>query len=187
LILKALAFQLGNEVTYRELANTTKLHHETVTRYLDLLEKCFIIFRLPSYSRNMRNELKRGFKVYFYDLGVRNNLIQSFNTLENRNDIGALFENFCIIERIKQIQANKEYGNLYFWRSYLPDKEIDFIEERDGMLHAYEFKWNKKASSNAKLPKNFMENYGGGVDESGNLKNVTFKVIDSSNWWSWLV
>ena len=186
-ILKALAFQLGNEVSYGEISKTTNINIDTVRRYIDLLEKCFIIFKLPSYSNNMRNELKRGFKVYFYDLGIRNSIIQSFNYIENRNDIGALFENFCIIERVKQIQANKEYGNLYFWRSYTPDKEIDFVEERDGMLHAFEFKWSSKASRNERLPKNFLENYGGVVDENGTPKNITFKVIDNSNWWEWLI
>lgn len=181
-LLKALALQLGNEVNYHELAKLLDTSSETIERYIDLLEKCFIIYRLYSFSRNLRNELKKSFKVYFYDLGIRNSLISDFNKLENRQDVGALFENFCITERIKQMQANREFGNLYFWRSYLPNKEIDFIEERDGKLFAYEFKWNPKASGNARLPKNFLEAYG----SNANSGKVEFRVIDSSSWLEWL-
>lgn len=181
-LLKALALQLGNEVNYHELAKLLDTSSETIERYIDLLEKCFIIYRLYSFSRNLRNELKKSFKVYFYDLGIRNSLISDFNKLENRQDVGALFENFCITERIKQMQANREFGNLYFWRSYLPNKEIDFIEERDGKLFAYEFKWNPKASGNARLPKNFLEAYG----SNANSCKVEFRVIDSSSWLEWL-
>jgi uncharacterized protein len=185
-LLKALALQLGNEVNFHEIAKLLGTSSETVERYIDLLEKSFVIFRLYSFSRNLRNELKRGFKVYFYDLGIRNGIISDYKKVENRSDIGGLFENFCVLERLKQIQANREHGNLYFWRSYLPDKEIDFIEERDGKLYTYEFKWNPKASGNARLPKNFLESYGGGLDENGNSKNIEFKVVDSDNWWNWL-
>lgn len=182
-LLSALAFQLGNEVNFNELAKLLDTTPPTVERYINLLEKCFVIYRLNSFSRNARNELKKGFKVYFYDLGIRNSLIQAYNSIEFRDDIGALWENFCVMERIKQIQANREGGNLYFWRSYLPDKEIDFIEERDGKLFTYEFKWNPKASGNARLPKNFLESYGSGQNEG----NVEFQVIDSGNWRNWLL
>lgn len=182
-LLSALAFQLGNEVNYNELAKLLNTTPPTIERYIDLLEKCFIIYRLKSFSRNSRNELKKGFKVYFWDLGIRNSLIQSYNPLDLRADIGALWENFCVIERIKQIQANRLGGNLYFWRTYLPDKEIDFVEERGGRLLAYEFKWNPKASGNARLPKNFLEMYGSGENEG----KVEFKIIDNSNWREWLL
>jgi predicted AAA+ superfamily ATPase len=185
-LLKALAFQLGNEVTYRELAKLLNTSVETIERYITLLEQSFIIFRLHSFSRNLRNELKSGFKVYFWDLGIRNSLISSFNALENRMDIGALWENFCIVEKIKQNQALKKYGNMYFWRTYLPDKEIDLVIEKDGKLFAYEFKWNPKASGNARLPQNFLEAYSQGLDEKGNSKNVEFRVIDSKNWLEWV-
>lgn len=182
-LLSALAFQIGNEVNYNELAKLLGTTPPTVERYVDLLEKSFVIYRLRSFSRNSRNELKKGFKVYFYDLGIRNSLIQAYNPIEFRNDIGALFENFCVMERVKQIQSKKEGGNLYFWRSYLPDKEIDFIEERNGKLFAFEFKWNPKASGNARLPKNFFESYGSGENEG----NVEFRVIDNENWRQWLL
>jgi uncharacterized protein len=182
-LLKQVSLQLGNEVTYNELAKQLNTSPETVERYIDLLEKCFVVFRLNSFSRNMRNELKKGFKVFFYDLGIRNSLTQSFNTLENRTDIGGLWENFCIVEKMKQLQANREFGNLYFWRSYQPNKEIDLIEEVDGKLNTFEFKWNPKASSNAKLPINFLEYYGRGDSAS----EVNFKVVDNSNWQDWLI
>lgn len=185
-LLKALALQVGSEVNFHELAKLLNATSDTIYRYIDLLEKSFIIFKLDSFSRNMRNELKKGFKVYFYDLGIRNGLLGDYKKVENRSDIGGLFENFCILERKKQIQANSEYGNSYFWRTYNPDKEIDYIEERDGSLHTIEFKWNPKASGNARLPKNFLDSYGQGIDDDGKSKNITFKVIDNSNWWQWL-
>lgn len=158
----------------------------TIEKYIDLLEKCFIIYRLKSFSRNPRNELKKGFKIYFYDLGIRNSLIQNYNAIEFRTDIGALWENFCVMERIKQIQGSRIGENLYFWRSYLPDKEIDLIEERNGKLLGYEFKWSKKASEKAQIPKNFMEYYGN-VDKNGNSEIVSFQVINNENWRGWLL
>ncbi len=185
-LLKALALQVSREVTYRELAKLLDTSSETIQKYISLLEQSFIVFKLHSFSRKLRNELKSGFKVYFYDLGIRNSLISNFNTLENRTDKGALWENFCIIEKMKQMQVQREYGNLYFWRTYAPDKEIDLIIEKDGQLFIYEFKWNPKASGNARLPKNFFEAYTKGSGAQDTSKNVEFKVIDSQNWWQWL-
>lgn len=187
-LLKVLALQIGNEVSQRELARMLETSPETIYRYMTLLESCFIIFKIHSFSRNMRNELKNGFKVYFYDLGTRNALIADYNRIENRNDIGALWENFCIVERIKKLRPTAlQLFNLKFWRHYLPDKEIDFIEEKDGKIFTYEFKWNPKASGNARLPINFLQTYGGKLDDAGNSQIVEFKVIDSGNWWRYLV
>jgi uncharacterized protein len=186
-LLKALAFQVGSEVTYRELAKLLDSNHNTIAKYIDLLEQCFIIYKLNSFSRNHRNELKNGFKIYFYDLGIRNSLIQNFNRMENRADVGALWENFCINERMRTLQANNQRANLYFWRSKIPDKEIDFIEEKDGKLFTYEFKWNPKASGNARLPKIFLETYGGTLNQVGSSNIVEFKVVDNGNWWNYLI
>lgn len=155
-LLKLLAFQVGQEVSYNNLANELGLHVATVQRYLDLLEKTFVIFRLQAFSRNLRNEIGKSQKYYFYDLGVRNAIISNFNDLDTRNDIGALWENFCIVERYKKLEYAREFANKYFWRTYA-QAEIDYIEETGGHLYAYEFKWNSKAK--AKLPKAFAEAY----------------------------
>jgi len=129
---------------------------ETVERYIDLLEKVFVVFRLGSFSRNLRNELKKSRKIYFYDNGVRNALINNFQPLALRRDAGALWENFMISERKKHISYNAIYTNTYFWRTHA-QQEIDYIEERDGQLFAYEFKWNEKAK--ARLPVSFSSAY----------------------------
>jgi uncharacterized protein len=140
-LLIALALQLGGEVSYFELSKTLGIDKETVERYIDLLEKVFIVFRLSSFSRNIRNELKKSKKIYFYDNGVRNSLINNYNPISLRNDIGALWENFIISERKKYIEYNNIYCNTYFWRTH-SQQEVDYIEERDGKLYAYEIKWN---------------------------------------------
>ena len=168
-LLVALSLQLGNEVSYNELGKTVGLKSETIERYLDLLEKVFVIFRLPSFSRNMRQELKKSQKVYFYDNGIRNALIQNFKSLELRTDTGALWENFMISERKKYTEYNQIYSNKYFWRTHT-HQEIDYIEERDGILHTYEFKWNERRE--AKLPNSFAANY----------SNHEFKVINRKNY-----
>ena len=155
-LLTALSLQLGNEVSYNELGNTIGVKSETVERYVELLEKVFIIFRLQSLSRNLRNELKKSRKIYFYDNGVRNALIQNFKSLELRTDTGALWENFMVVERKKYLEYNEIYSNTYFWRTHT-QQEIDYIEERDGMLYAFEFKWNEKKK--AKIPNSFAEAY----------------------------
>lgn len=157
-LLVALALQVGSEVSYNELAQTVGSDAKTVEKYIDLLEKCYVLFRLPALSRNLRSELKRGKKVYFYDNGIRNALIQNLNPLSMRNDVGALWENFVISEIIKYNHYNGRYANYYFWRT-TSQQEIDFVEERDGQLHLYEMKWNPK-KGNAKVPNEFTKAYG---------------------------
>ena len=155
-LLTALSLQLGSEVSYNELGNTIGAKSETVERYIELLEKVFIIFRLQSLSRNLRNELKKSRKIYFYDNGVRNALIQNFKSLELRTDTGALWENFMVSERKKYLEYNEIYSNTYFWRTHT-QQEIDYIEERDGTLYTFEFKWNEKRKE--KIPNSFAEAY----------------------------
>jgi len=157
-LLVALALQVGSEVSYNELAQTVGSDAKTIEKYIDLLEKCYILFRLPALSRNMRSELKHGKKIYFYDNGIRNALIQNLNPLSLRNDAGALWENFIISEFIKTNHYNGRYANYYFWRT-TSQQEIDFVEERDGLLRLYEMKWNPKKST-AKAPAEFTKAYG---------------------------
>lgn len=155
-LLKALALQLGSEVSYNELSKLLEIDKGTVSKYIDLLEKNFIVFKLNSFSRNQRNEIKNNRKIYFYDNGIRNMLINNLNPLELRTDKGALWENFLISERIKLQEYNRIYSNNYFWRT-AQKQEIDFVEERDGEIFAYEFKWNSRGKKS--LPKNFLEKY----------------------------
>lgn len=167
-LLRALALQIGSEVSYQELSKLLKTNVHSIQRYIDLLEKAFIIFRLPSFSRNLRNEIAKGQKIFFNDLGIRNSLIQNFNPMLMRSDVGALWENFCILERMKQNQNNRRFVNTYFWRTY-DQKEIDYIEETGGELKAFEFKFNPNAKS--RYPKTFMEKY----------KNSSFSVVHPEN------
>ena len=155
-LVKALALQIGSEVSYNELSNLIGIDKVTVENYINLLEKCFVVFRLDSYSRNLRNEIKKGKKIYFYDNGIRNAVLSNFAPLDLRNDVGALWENFMISERIKRNSYSQSYAQLYFWRTH-DQSEIDLLEEEDGVIRAYEFKWNPKAKAN--LPKKFRENY----------------------------
>ncbi len=155
-LLKALSLQLGQEVSYSELGNMVGLKNETVENYIHLLEQAFVVFRLPAYSNNHRKELRKGRKVYFYDNGIRNAIINDFRFAPVRNDIGALWENYIISEMIKKQANHQEYGNFYFWRTQ-DQQEIDLIIDRDGMLFAYEIKWNPKAK--ARLSKSFSETY----------------------------
>ena len=155
-ILQALAFQVGNEVSYNEVARTVGADRGTVESYIDLLEKAFVIFRLPSLSRNLRNEIKQGRKVYFWDNGIRNALIANFNPLTLRQDTGGLWENFLVAERQKLKHYSQQYANCYFWRTYT-QQEIDYIEEADGKIRAYEFKWNPK--KRGRMPKIFAAAY----------------------------
>ena len=141
LLLEALALQIGSEVSYYELSRLLGVDFSTIIRYISLLEKCFVIFRLRSFSRNLRNELKKSRKIYFYDNGVRNALINNLNPLKLRSDTGALWENFLMSERIKYNNFNKIYAKMYFWRTK-HKQEIDLLEEKEGKLFAYEFKWN---------------------------------------------
>lgn len=155
-LLQAIAFQVGNEVSYHELGQITGLDNQTTEKYIDLLEKAFIIFRLGSLSRNLRNELKKSRKIYFYDNGLRNAVINQFNSVALRQDTGALWENFMISERVKLLAYQRLNTNQYFWRTHA-GQEIDYIEERNGEMKAYEFKWNSKAK--AKIPVTFLKAY----------------------------
>lgn len=155
-ILRALAFQVGNEVSYNEIAQLTGVDKNTVAHYIYLLELSHIIYPLTSFSRNLRNEIKTNRKIYFYDNGVRNALIQNFNSLEFRNDVGALWENFLMSERVKYNHYHKKYCNSYFWRTK-QQQEIDYVEEADGKITGFEFKWNPKAKTN--IPNNFVTTY----------------------------
>lgn len=172
-LLQAISFQVGNQVSYNELGQMVGLNSETVESYINLLEQSFVIFRLRSFSRNLRNELKKSHKIYFYDNGVRNALIANYNSTGLRNDVGALWENYLISERIKYCSYNKIYSNKYFWRTH-SGQEIDYIEEREGKLFTYEFKWNK--NKKVKVPKSFSESY---ADSS-------FEVISSNNYESFI-
>jgi hypothetical protein len=155
-LLQALALQVGSEVSFNELAQLLGIDTATVQRYIDLLEKSYILFHLHSFSRNIRNELKKSRKIYFYDNGIRNALISNYNSLSLRNDKGSLWENYLISERVKRNNYSLNYANLYFWRTS-QQQEIDYIEEQDGMLHCYEFKWN--STKKATLTKTFSSNY----------------------------
>jgi len=155
-LLKALALQIGNEVSYHELSQISGLDSHTVENYIDILEKAFIVFKINCLYRNKRNELKKSKKIYFYDNGIRNAIISNFNMPDLRSDIGALWENYLIAERIKYTSYHEIFLNRYFWRSKTK-QEIDFLEEREGRLFAYEIKWNPKASY--RFPKSFLEYY----------------------------
>lgn len=172
-ILKALALQVGNEVSLNELATVVSADVKTVDSYIYLLEQVFVVFRLGTISRNERNEISTKKKIYFYDNGIRNAMLGNFAPLSIRQDIGALWENFLITERKKLLQYNGFHGRTYFWRNK-QQAEIDYVEEIDGKIYAYEFKWNPLAK--AKFPSSFLEKY----------KPMETKVIHSENFWQWL-
>lgn len=155
-LLQALALQLGNEVRNYELGQLIGADNQTVERYINLLEKAFVIFSLPSISRNMRNEIKKGRKIYFYDNGIRNAIIKNFQPLTFRQDTGALWENYLISERKKNNEYSGRISNLFFWRT-INQQEVDFIEERQGKLFAFEFKWSPQKK--AGITKGFLKNY----------------------------
>ncbi len=142
-LVKALAYQIGNEVSYRELSNLLKVGYATVERYVHILEQTFIIFHLPVFTRNKRRELSKLRKIYFYDLGIRNAVINNFNLLNKRDDLGALWENFMVVERMKYREYHQIEANQYFWRTY-DGSEVDLVEEREGKLYGYEFKWKPR-------------------------------------------
>ncbi len=154
-LLKMLAFQIGNEVSLNELSNKLDIAKQSVERYLELLEQAFIIIKVRGFSRNLRNEVTKTARYYFYDNGVRNALINNFNDLSTRNDIGMLRENFLFVERLKKQEYKRLYSNNYFWRTY-DKKEIDMIEEREGKLFAYELKFSDKK---AKIPDSWKQAY----------------------------
>jgi hypothetical protein len=154
-ILQLLSLQIGGELSYSEIATQVGLNKKTVERYLDVLEKVFVIFRLRGFSRNLRKEVSKSAKYYFCDLGVRNSLINNFNPLSLRNDLGSLWENYVISERIKKQEYSMTQVNNYFWRTY-DGKEIDFVEEREGKLFAHEIKWKAKEVA---LPRDWKKAY----------------------------
>lgn len=155
-LLQALALQVGSEVRYLEVAQTIGADPLTVERYIDLLEQSFVLFRLPSLSRNARNEIKKGRKIYFYDNGIRNAILKNFSPLALRNDTGALWENFLLAERMKRNAYSDYFCNTYFWRT-TSQQEIDYVEDANGQLHAFEFKWQQKKLT--RFPAAFLENY----------------------------
>lgn len=174
-LLQALAFQVGSQVSYNELGQLCGLDSKTVEKYIILLEQTFIIFRLSSFSRNLRNELKNSRKIYFYDNGIRNALIANFNQIELRTDVGALWENFIISERIKHLHYSEKWKNYWYWRTK-DQKELDFVEESDGQIFAYEFKWNPLAK--VKKPKQFLENYPDSIFETIHPGNCESFICD---------
>jgi uncharacterized protein len=155
-LVKALAFQVGHEVSYRELGNSLQLDKETTERYIRLLEENMVIFRLPSFNKNLRNELKRSKKIYFHDNGIRNAVIQQFAPVGLRQDIGVLWENFLLAERMKYNHYRGYHAEMYFWRT-VARQEIDYIEAHEGEVSAFEFKWNP--ATRAKIPSAFTEAY----------------------------
>lgn len=172
-LLQLLALQIGSEVSLDELANTLQINRRTVERYIDLLEKARIIFRLYPFSRNLEKEIRKKYKVYFYDVGIRNSIVQQYQDIELRNDKGGLWENFLICERLKFLQKQQINPNYYFWRTH-DKQEIDYLEEYNGALTAYEMKWKIKRK---KFPKSFIENY----------KNSTIQFIDTTNFESFII
>jgi len=154
-LLQALAFQVGSEVNYNELAQSIGINKVTVQNYIEILEQGYIVFRLNSFSRNLRNEIKQNRKIYFYDNGIRNMIIGNLNQLDLRPDKGALWENFLVSERRKQNLYKDTFSKMYFWRTK-QQQEVDFVEEKDGNIKGYEFKWNSKKS---KIPLTFTEAY----------------------------
>ena len=166
-LVQALALQMGNEVSYNELAQTVGIDKNTVQNYIDILEKGYVLFRLSSYSKNLRSEIKRNQKIYFYDNGIRNMVIGNFSSLDLRKDKGALWENFLISERVKQLNYKQSLAKYYFWRTK-QQQEVDFVEELNGNIIGYEFKW--KAKKNTRLPITFTNAY-----------DAESRIIDRSN------
>jgi len=173
-MLQLLAFQIGKEVSLNELASQIKVDVKTVDRYLDLLEKTFVIKKIGAFGRNLRKEVTTKSKYYFLDNGIRNAIISQFNKISARNDVGELFENFIIMERLKANHYKKRFTKTYFWRTY-QNLEIDLIEERNGKLFAYEIKWSDKVK--VKKPYEFLSSY----------ENSVFKVINKSNYINFIV
>lgn len=172
-MLKALALQTGSEVSYNKLAEVVGSDISTVQRYIDLLEKTFIVFRLPAFSRNLRTELKKTRKIFFYDNGIRNAIIGDYRAVELRNDIGALWENFMVSERIKRNHFHGFYGSQSFWRT-VNQQEIDYLEEYDNQIYAFEFKWNPQKK--VKWPAAFSAAY----------PDALFKVVTLENYQDFL-
>lgn len=173
-LLKALAFQIGSEVSFNELSNKLGVHINTIKRYIELLEQNYVIFRLSALNRNPRNEIGSSQKIYFYDCGIRNSIIRNFNMLSLRNDVGQLWENFFVAEKRKLNFNHKKYVNSYFWRNY-KKKEIDYIEEFNGKLELYECKYSSKKTIT--IPKDFENNY----------SDFNFNVVNAENYLKFLM
>jgi uncharacterized protein len=173
-LLRLLAFQVGKEVSLSELGRQLQLDYKTVARYLDLFEKSFVLVNIRGFSRNLRKEITKKSKYYFYDNGILNAIIANFNPLEIRDDIGNLWENFLVAERIKKQSYRNIYSNNYFWRTW-EGQEVDFVEEREGKLFGFEFKWSEKKS--VKPPKDWLENY----------PNASFQAISPENYLEFIV
>lgn len=174
-LLTALALQVCSEVSYNELAQTVGTDNKTIEKYIDLLEKCYIVFRLNGFNRNLRTELKKSKKIYFFDNGIRNAILQNFAPLSLRQDAGALWENFIISERIKRNHYSGRYVNIYFWRT-TQQQEIDYVEECDGQFSIFEMKWNPRRA-NTQFPSSFLTAYD--VKEKA--------VVTPENWIEWVV
>lgn len=173
-IVKALALQVGSEVNYNELSRLLQIDNKTVEKYIDLLEKAFVVFKLPALSNNIRNEIKKGRKIYFYDNGIINAVTGNFNPLSQRTDIGSLWENYIISERIKHLNIQQNEASSYFWRTS-QQQEIDYIEKIDNQILACEIKWNPKAKY--KIPVTFSTNY----------ENVESKIVTPDNYEEFLL
>jgi len=171
-LLKLLAFQIGREVSLNEIGQSLGMSQETVSSYIDLLEKSFIVFRLSGFSRNLRKEIVKRDKIYFWDLGVRNCIVQNFAPLSSRTDMGEMWENFIVSERLKYLYNNQLAASFYFWRTYT-GAEIDYVEEKNGELFAYEIKYSK---TRKKAPQTWVENYGN-----------NFKCITRDNFWEFVM
>jgi uncharacterized protein len=167
-LVTALALQIGNEINYQELAQTIGGDRKTVDKYIDLLEKAFVVFRLPALNKNVRNEIKKGKKIYFYDCGIRNAVINNFKSIDSRTDAGALWENYVISERMKMLHYNNINVKQYFWRT-TQQQEIDLIEESSDHWAAFEIKRNEKAK--VRFPQTFSDNY----------SNATLLVVSPTN------
>lgn len=173
-LLKLLAFQIGAEVSLNELSNSLGIAKQTVEKYLDLLEKTFVIYKLRGFSKNLRKEVTKTARYIFVDNGIRNSVIHNFNLPDTRNDLGGLWENFCLSERLKKQRRDAINANNYFWRTY-DQQEIDLIEERDGSLFAFEFKWNPKKKT--KQPAGFKKAY----------PNASYTVVSPDNFFDFLL
>ena len=173
-LLQALAFQLGSQVSYNELSNLVGINIATVEKYITMLEQSFVLFRLNSFSRNLRSELSKSRKIYFYDNGIRNALISNFSPVEVRTDTGALWENFLIAERLKLLHNNERWAHRFFWRT-TEQQEVDYIEEEDGILRAFELKWS--TIKKAKVSKTFSKAY----------PNATISIITPENYESFII
>ncbi|KKP79892.1 MAG: AAA ATPase [Candidatus Levybacteria bacterium GW2011_GWB1_35_5] len=172
-LLRLLAFQIGSQVSLSEIATKLGMSKDTVGNYIDLLEKSFVLFRLGGLSRNLRKEVIKMDKIYFYDLGIRNILIDNLKPLKDRNDTGQLWENFLIAERMKVLSYKKDYASVYFWRTYT-GAELDYIEEKEGKLSGFEFKFGLKKT---KAPKGFIKAY----------PNSEFSCINRENYLSFIL